>query len=542
MNAEVRILLLSTSLVAALAMPLPAAPASGTKKSSKTSSTQGARSSTKSGSAATKGSRTGSAPRSTAAPKPSAQPAPQPTPVPVPAPVPQVADESGTRKFLNKINPFKRGGEAAPAEAPAAPAAVPAGRASAPATPVEVAKDGGGTGRKILNKLTPWRKDAEPPQAPPVATVPRAAGRPGSVPPVPAAQPPAVPEVAEGKAGKLLDRINPMKLLKGGEDAVPEPAGQLAGRAAGVPAVPGEAEPATKESYFGNLFSGLGGKREPGAEAEQPVDEAPRRGGFWSNPLAALKRMRSDDLPPEVEPEKIPRPKDWTERKVIVEHGTPMYEFGPSQSQGPDMKLVRGTVVKEKKRERGWVLVEVAGGRRGYIAASAMRDALKTDFLEPPKSTAPKTMMAASGANPKSWAPGAPPPDLPDEAPMMDLDGALDLLPALQGSKDGKPATVTKPSAAPPVPVDLPPAPDPDPLPAESPEEKAAAEKAPEKPSETPTVPLPPSTDPDAPANPDAPIVPLPPVLPELPEAPEVPAEPAAEPTEPATETPAGSP
>ena len=346
--------------------------------------------------------------------------------------------------------------------------------------------------------------------------------------------------MAEGKAGKLLDRINPMKLLKGGEETVPEPAGQLAGRAASAAPVPGVAEPARKEPYFGNLFSGLAGKREPGPATAEPGDEAPRRGGFWSNPLAALKRLRSDDLPPDVEPEKIPRPKDWTERKVIVEHGTPLYEFGPSQSQGPDMKLVRGTVVKEKKRERGWVLVEVAGGRRGYIAATSMRDALKTDFLEPPKATAPKTMMAASGTNPKSWAPGAPPPDLPDEAPMMDLDGALDLLPALQGSKDGKPATVTKPSAAPPVPVDLPPAPDP--LPAESPEEKAASEKAAEKPSETPAVPLPPSTDPDAPANPDAPIVPLPPELPELPAAPEAPAEPAAEPTEPATEAPAGSP
>jgi hypothetical protein len=29
------------------------------------------------------------------------------------------------------------------------------------------------------------------------------------------------------------------------------------------------------------------------------------------------------------------------------------------------------------------------------------------------------------------WRPAAPPPDLPDEAPMMDLDGALDLLPPL---------------------------------------------------------------------------------------------------------------
>lgn len=533
MNAEVRILLLSTSLVAALAMPLPAAPASGTKKSSRTSSTQGTRSSSKkSGSAATGASRAGSAPRRTAAPQPSAQPAPQPTPVP--APVPQVAEESGTRKFLNKMNPFKRGGEAAPAAAPATPAAVPAGRAGPPDAPVEVAKEGSGTGRKLLNKLTPWRREAEVPQAPPVASAPRAA-RPGAVPPVPAAQPPAVPEVAEGKAGKLLDRINPMKLLKGREEKIPEPAGQLAERAAGAPTVPGEVETAKKEPFFGQRFSGLGGDREPGPATAEPGGEAPRRGGFWSNPLAALKRLRSDDLPPEVEPEKIPRPKDWTERKVIVEHGTPMYEFGPSQSQGPDMKLVRGTVVKEKKRERGWVLVEVAGGRRGYIAATSMRDALKTDFLEPPKSTAPKTMMAASGANPKSWAPGAPPPDLPDEAPMMDLDGALDLLPALQGSKDGKPATVTKPSAAPPVPVDLPPAPDPDPLPAESPEEKAASEKPAEKPSETPTVPLPPSTDPDAPANPDAPVVPLPPELPELPAAPEVPAEPAAE-------APAGSP
>jgi len=531
MNAEVRILLLSTSLVAALALPLTAAPASGTRKSSKAGSTQGTRSgSTKSGSAASRGSRPGSAPASRpATPPPSAQPAPEPIPVPVPAPGPQAAEESGTKKFLNKLNPFKRGDEAAPA-APAATA--PAGRVAAPAGPVEVAKEGHGTGRKLLSKLTPWRRDAEVPPAPPVAAAPQA-GRPGSAVPVPAGPPPATAAAAEGKTARLLDRINPMKLLKGGEEAVPE----VAGRAAGTPPVPGDTGAAKKGPFFGNLISGFGGKREPGAGTVEPVEETPRRGGFWSNPLAAIRRLRADDLPPEVEPEKFPRPQDWTERKVIVEHGTPLYEFGPSQSQGPDMKLVRGTVVKEKKRERGWVLVEVAGGRRGYIAATSVRDALKTDFLEPPKSTAPKTMMAASGTNPKSWAPGAPPPDLPDEAPMMDLDGALDLLPALQGSKDGKPATVTKPSAAPAVPVDLPPAPDPDPLPAESPGEKAASEK----PAESPTVPLPPSGDPEAPAkpeapaNPEAPVVPLPPDLPELPELP-------SEPAEPAPAAPAGSP
>jgi hypothetical protein len=39
-------------------------------------------------------------------------------------------------------------------------------------------------------------------------------------------------------------------------------------------------------------------------------------------------------------------------------------------------------------------------------------------------------MMATSGSG-VPWRPAAPPPDLPDEAPMMDLDGALDLLPPL---------------------------------------------------------------------------------------------------------------
>ena len=202
---------------------------------------------------------------------------------------------------------------------------------------------------------------------------------------------------------------------------------------------PEPAEPAAKEKR--GLFRGLLGKRgdsdtagleaEPDRKSAEPADDA--EGGkrkFWAAPLAAVRKLRERPVAEEAAADKPERPDDWQERFVVQEKSVPFYEFGPSQAGGPDMDLVSGMVVKELRRERGgWAQVQLEGGRTGYIDAAALRPAEKTDFLEP---LPPVTQLAAAGPAGTPWLPAAPPPDLPDEAPLMDLDGALDLLPPLE--------------------------------------------------------------------------------------------------------------
>jgi hypothetical protein len=125
---------------------------------------------------------------------------------------------------------------------------------------------------------------------------------------------------------------------------------------------------------------------------------------------------------------KIERPEDWQERKIVTEDGTAIYSFGPMQASGPDRRLARGATVKVRSVRRGWALVEVEGGFAGYMDSSVLREAMQTDFKEPP----PPTMVASSGSTPSNWAPLAPPPDLPDQPSKMDSESALLLLPPLQ--------------------------------------------------------------------------------------------------------------
>lgn len=147
--------------------------------------------------------------------------------------------------------------------------------------------------------------------------------------------------------------------------------------------------------------------------------------------LGFFKKLRqpADDDSTIAEGVKIERPSDWKEHKVVTQSGIGIYSFGPAQSSGPDKRLESGTVVKVKSIRRGWALVEVNGSLTGYMDASALRDAGKDDFSEPPSRT---TVVASSGGSPSSWAPLAPPPDLPDQPSAMDADAALLLLPPLE--------------------------------------------------------------------------------------------------------------
>lgn len=121
---------------------------------------------------------------------------------------------------------------------------------------------------------------------------------------------------------------------------------------------------------------------------------------------------------------KMERPDDWQERSVVNDDEIALYEFGPSQSR-PDARLSRGTVVKVKRVERGWALVEVDSGKTGYMDATSLRSAAKEDFRDP-------VIPAMAAINPENWAPMAPPPDLPEQPGPTGSDAALLLLPPLE--------------------------------------------------------------------------------------------------------------
>ena len=184
---------------------------------------------------------------------------------------------------------------------------------------------------------------------------------------------PAEPKLANAKTAKP----SPVKEVK--------PEAKLARQ--------GDVEPEKKRGFFGFLHRG-------GAKS-------------WDDPV---------EIPVT---EKIVRPSDWQDHRVVQDDELAIYSFGPSQAQGPDERLSRGTLVKVKKVTKGWALVEVHGGRTGYLDASMLRAAEKRDFADPPA-------QAVASLGLESWAPAPPPPDLPDQPGAMDNEAALLLLPPLE--------------------------------------------------------------------------------------------------------------
>lgn len=168
--------------------------------------------------------------------------------------------------------------------------------------------------------------------------------------------------------------------------------------------------------------------------AQENVGEPQKKRGFLGFLRGDGSKSRNGAGSSEIaEAARIVRPDDWEEHRVVQEDEMALYSFGPSQAQGPDERLSRGTLVKVKKVTKGWALVEVLGGISGYMDASVLRAAEKHDFADPP---APVAATAAATAvaslNLKAWAPAPPPPDLPDQPGAMDNSGALLLLPPLE--------------------------------------------------------------------------------------------------------------
>ena len=158
--------------------------------------------------------------------------------------------------------------------------------------------------------------------------------------------------------------------------------------------------------------------------------EEPRKAGFFSR----LKAKLDQDPEAVVMAEKPDRPADWNEHWVVTDDSTAFFEFGPSQANGPDLRLPRGQVVKLAQASRGWAKVELEGGRQGYIGTDQMRQATETDFASPmlPAHTQLAAIGGRSGASLQGWSPIAPPPDLPDLPMAAGMEDSLLLLPPLE--------------------------------------------------------------------------------------------------------------
>jgi hypothetical protein len=237
--------------------------------------------------------------------------------------------------------------------------------------------------------------------------------------------------------------------------STPAPAGRKTASARTEPApeaVP--APPPQKKGFFKKLFGGKPKAEEPVAEpnlanaktakpapvkeikpvkpapitaaAPVPVEEPKKKRGFFSflKGRPAVEEETDSKVPDAL---KIVRPEDWQDHRVVKEDSVGLYEFGPSQSNGPDARFDRGAMVRLKRMEKGWALVETNTGRTGYMDAAALRNAEEGDFNSP----VPPAVAAASVA-PSAWAPAAPPPDLPDHPDSLGGESGLLLLPPLE--------------------------------------------------------------------------------------------------------------
>ncbi len=307
--------------------------------------------------------------------------------------------------------------------------------------------------RPFLQKLNPFRKK-DPPPAPAPAPAPVKNSKKST--PVPVPMPPAGPASAPAP---VTDPKPPVKSLATAKTLQPAPV------TAPVPAP----EETKKPGFFSRLKSKL--DRDPDA-----IDQA----------------------------EKPERPLDWKERWVVTEDSTAFFEFGPSQSTGPDLRLPRGHVVKLTQSSRGWAKVELEGGRQGYIGTDQMRQAAETDFTNPVLPASSQLAAVGAGSGLQGWSPAPPPPDLPDLPMAAGMEDSLLLLPPLEfEGTELKKSSMRLPSAEPPTlqPGDALPVPSP-----AAPSTEKEKDKTPEIPTPVPAPPVEPNPAPvpaePAPADP----------------------------------------
>jgi len=270
-------------------------------------------------------------------------------------------------------------------------------------------------------------KKKEPPAPPPATKAAETAKQKPAAEGKPAPRTAAIPKAAPAPKAKPVPPAKPAKPDTAVAAAPPEKKGWLKGifrKAKDEPS--GSAEPSLAKAKTAKPSPVKEVKPAKPDETVAAADAPKEKRGMFGFLRRLREPVEDESAPGIAEADKIERPDNWQEHKVVTDNGVALYTFGPSQFNGPDQRLHTGAVVKVKSIKRGYALVSVDGGITGYMDASLLRDAEKTDFREP----APPEM--ASLTNPDYWAPLAPPPDLPDQPSAMDADAALLLLPPLE--------------------------------------------------------------------------------------------------------------
>ena len=299
----------------------------------------------------------------------------------------------------------------------------------------------------------------------------------------------------------------PARIAKNAPDGISEPVAKKPGFFARLTGRGGEATDSDTQSK--SLPPSIPGQaslltRLTSKPHKPSLADAPEAKQGWLARLTQPVTNDEDDVPVAPASRKV-MPSNWKDMSIVREDGLKFYEFGPSQAQGADMRLNRGTVLEVRKVMRGYAFVEIEKGRTGYVDASLLRKASKDDFREAPSSSRylagmTKVQMQAAQASAAAWAPLAQPPDLPD-GPLpsrTEMDAALMLLPPLEppteASRASRPVAPAPSAPAPEAPAPEPAAVSP---PMELPVVPEAAAPDSPAPVETPT----PAEAPVSPAN-----------------------------------------
>ena len=226
----------------------------------------------------------------------------------------------------------------------------------------------------------------------------------------------------------FLKKLNPFQKKEAPPAMVPPPApAKNSKKSAAKSAPPFGALPPPAIEPKPPVKSIANAKTLPATPSAALVEE-PKKAGFFSR---LKSKLNEDPEVPEIA-EKPARPADWKERWVVTDDSTAFFEFGPSQANGPDLRLPRGQVVKLAQASRGWAKVELEGGRQGYIGTDQMRQAGESDFSSPILPAGAQLAAVGTGSSLQGWSPIAPPPDLPDLPMAAGMENSLLLLPPLE--------------------------------------------------------------------------------------------------------------
>ncbi len=198
--------------------------------------------------------------------------------------------------------------------------------------------------------------------------------------PPPAAKATPPPTKPEPKSGGLLGLLPFGKRSESAPPAPTKPIEKSAPKTAvakpNVPAV------TPKPQLSKTAEATVKPKADQKAKPEVTPPAEPKKPGFFARLLGgkadegtASNKATSGNLPP--------RPADWESKYIVTDDRVEAYRFGPSQPNGPDEYLVKGTVVELKKGGKAWADITLENGRIYTVGADQIRKAREDDFARP---------------------------------------------------------------------------------------------------------------------------------------------------------------